>query len=60
MPVNPNGGQVGEAYIHGLNGVAEAVRQVRGTATNQVAGVRNILVTAGIAVPSSAVILSAD
>ena len=31
LPVNPHGGQLGEAYIHGMNGIAEAVRQVRGT-----------------------------
>ena len=37
LPVNTNGGQVGEAYIHGMNGIAEAVRQLRGTASNQVA-----------------------
>jgi acetyl-CoA acetyltransferase len=57
LPVNTHGGQVGEAYIHGMNGVAEAVRQLRGTAVNQVAGAKNILVTAGSAVPTSAAIL---
>ena len=30
LPLNPHGGQLGEAYIHGMNGIAEAVRQVRG------------------------------
>jgi hypothetical protein len=34
--LNTHGGQLGEAYIHGMNGIAEAVRQVRGTAVNQV------------------------
>ncbi len=58
LPINPNGGQLGEAYIHGLNGVAEAVRQVRGTAVNQVPDLENILVTAGTGVPTSALILS--
>jgi hypothetical protein len=24
LPVNPNGGHLGEAYIHGMNGIAEA------------------------------------
>ena len=38
LPINPHGGQLGEAYIHGMNGIAEGVRQVRGTAVNQVAG----------------------
>ena len=59
LPVNTHGGQLGEAYIHGLNGVAEAVRQVRGTSVNQVAGVENVLVTAGSGVPTSGAILAA-
>jgi acetyl-CoA acetyltransferase len=56
-PTNTHGGQLGEAYIHGLNGVAEAVRQVRGQAANQVANVQNVLVTAGTGVPTSGLIL---
>lgn len=58
LPMNTNGGQLGEAYIHGMNGIAEAVRQVRGSAVNQVSGVENVLVTAGTGVPTSALILS--
>ncbi|GII79378.1 lipid-transfer protein [Sphaerisporangium rufum] len=58
LPVNPHGGQLGEAYIHGMNGIAEAVRQIRGTAANQVTGVHNVLVTAGTGVPTSALVLS--
>jgi acetyl-CoA acetyltransferase len=57
LPVNPHGGQLGEAYIHGMNGVAEAVRQVRGTSVNQVAGDGPVLVTAGTGVPTSGLIL---
>ena len=38
LPTNTHGGQLGEAYIHGMNGIAEGVRQVRGTAVNQVEG----------------------
>lgn len=60
LPLNMHGGQLGEAYIHGMNGVAEAVRQLRGTAVNQVPNVRNMLVTAGSGVPTSAVILGVD
>jgi len=60
LPINTHGGQLGEAYIHGLNGIAEGVRQVRGTAANQVDGAENVLVTAGTAVPTSALILSRD
>jgi hypothetical protein len=40
-----------------MNGIAEAVRQVRGTAANQVPGVEHVLVTAGTGVPTSAVVL---
>jgi len=58
LPVNPHGGQLGEAYIHGMNGIAEAVRQVRGTSVNQVPGTGPVLVTAGTGVPTSALILA--
>lgn len=58
LPINTHGGQIGEAYIHGMNGVAEGVRQVRGSAANQVAEVENVLVTAGTGVPTSGLILS--
>jgi acetyl-CoA acetyltransferase len=60
LPINPHGGLIGEAYIHQMNGIAEAVRQVRGTAVNQVANVENVLVTGGPAIPTSAVVLSGD
>jgi hypothetical protein len=43
-----------------MNGIAEAVRQVRGTSSNQLPSVENVLVTAGAAVPTSAAVLSAD
>ncbi len=60
LPVNPHGGQLGEAYLHGMNGIAEAVRQVRGSAVNQVDGVEHVLVTGGTGVPTSALLLGRD
>ena len=58
VPLNPHGGQLGEAYLHGMNGIAEGVRQVRGTAVNQVRGVEHVLVTAGTDVPTSGLVLA--
>jgi acetyl-CoA acetyltransferase len=60
LPINTNGGQLGEAYIHGMNGISEAARQVRGTAVNQIADVENVVVTAGTGVPTSGLILGTD
>ena len=57
LPINTHGGQLGEAYIHGMNGIAEGVRQVRGSSANQVSDVHNVLVTAGTGVPTSGLIL---
>jgi acetyl-CoA acetyltransferase len=47
IPVNTNGGLLGEGYIHGMNNIIEGVRQLRGTAPNQVAGAERVLVTSG-------------
>ncbi len=60
LPLNTHGGQLGEAYIHGMNGIAEGVRQVRGTSVNQVSNVEHVLVTAGTGVPTSGLILGVD
>ncbi|WP_432851820.1 lipid-transfer protein [Amycolatopsis sp. CA-161197] len=58
LPLNPHGGQLGEAYLHGMNGIAEAVRQIRGTAVNQVRDAEAVLVTAGTGVPTSGLVLT--
>ncbi len=43
-----------------MNGIAEAVRQIRGTAVNQIASVRHMLVSAGSGIPTSGLILGKD
>jgi acetyl-CoA acetyltransferase len=60
LPINTHGGQLGEAYLHGMNGIAEGVRLVRGTSVNQVDGVEHVVVTAGTGVPTSGLILGVD
>lgn len=60
LPTNTHGGQLGEAYIHGVNGIAEGVRQIRGTAVNQVTDAEHVVVTAGTGVPTSGLILGID
>jgi acetyl-CoA acetyltransferase len=57
LPLNTHGGQLGEAYIHGMNGIAEGVRQMRGTSVNQVEDAQHVLVTAGTGVPTSGLVL---
>jgi acetyl-CoA acetyltransferase len=57
LPCNTNGGQLSEAYIHGVNGVNEGVRLIRGTSVNQPKKNHHVLVTSGVGVPTSAMIL---
>jgi 17-hydroxy-3-oxo-4-pregnene-20-carboxyl-CoA lyase len=57
LPINTSGGLLGEAYIHGMNGITEAVRQIRGTSCNQVSHIEHVLVTAGTGCPTSGLIL---
>jgi len=57
LPTNTHGGQLSEAYIHGMNGVNEGVRLIRGTSTNQPRKNDHVLVTGGVGVPTSGMIL---
>jgi acetyl-CoA acetyltransferase len=57
-PLNTSGGNLAEAYIHGLSLVVEGVRQIRGRSTSQVEDAEHCLVVGGPgAPPSSAMIL---
>jgi len=60
LPVNTHGGSNGEAFVHGANHLPEAVRQLRGTACNQVAGAEVAFVCGAISDPSGAVLLGVD
>ena len=60
LPVNTHGGSNGEAFIHGVNHLPEAVRQVRGTAVNQVASAEVAFICGAVSDPSGAVLLGAD
>ncbi|MEX1255394.1 MAG: lipid-transfer protein [Dehalococcoidia bacterium] len=60
MPFNTHGGHLGDGYLHGFGHIVEGVRQIRGTAVNQVPDVKTCLVTSGVGVPTSAIILAKE
>ena len=60
FPFNTSGGNIGEAYIHGMEMINESVRQIRGDSTCQVTNVERALVVAGPGyAPGSAVLFGA-
>lgn len=61
LPNNTHGGLLSEAYVHGMNNIAEAVRLVRGESTSQPSkAINNVLVSSGVGVPTGAMILGGD
>ena len=47
MPICTGGGDIAEGFIHGMGNTLEAVRQIRGTSSNQVPDVKLSLITGG-------------
>jgi len=61
LPVNTNGGLLAEGYLHGMNTVVEAARQVQGRAGDGQAAHHDVVaVTSGALMDGSAMILTTD
>jgi acetyl-CoA acetyltransferase len=61
LPNNTHGGLLSEAYIHGMNNIAEGVRLIRGQSSSQPKkNIEHVLVSSGVGVPTGAMILGGD
>src|SRR5499426_4000294 len=61
LPLNTSGGNLAECYMHGLELVIEAVRQIRGESTSQVPDADVSMVISGpMVTPVSSLILGGD
>jgi acetyl-CoA acetyltransferase len=61
LPLNTSGGNLAECYMHGLELQVEAIRQIRGTSTNQVPDAQVSMVCSGpMVTPVSSVIFGSE
>lgn len=61
LPVNTHGGLLAEGYLHGMNTVVEAARQVHGAAGDRQLARHDVaVVTSGALMDGSAMVLTAD